>query len=63
MKKIFLFVLAAVMLASSCSRTFISDRAFMAVVTEDFNSRSEILAGAGVDLDAMGLDKAERQAM
>ena len=63
MKKIFLFVLAAVMLASSCSRTFISDKAFMAVVTEDFNSRSEILAGAGVDLDAMGLDKAERQAM
>ena len=63
MKRILIIMLAGVALMTSCSRNFITDKAFMDVVSEDFASRSEILASAGVNLDAMGLDEAERQAM
>lgn len=63
MKRILYIVLAGVVLMTSCSRDFITDSAFRVVVSDDFASRSEILSSAGVNLDAMGLDKAERQAM
>lgn len=56
-------MLAGLMLMTACSRNFISDRNFRQTVSEDFASRSEILSAAGVDLDAMGLDGSERQAM
>ena len=63
MKRILIMMLAGVALMTSCSRNFIADKSFRSVVSEDLASRSEILASAGVDLDAMGLDKAERQAL
>lgn len=63
MKKTLLIMLAGLMLMTACSRNFISDRNFRQTVSEDFASRSEILSAAGVDLDAMGLDGSERQAM
>lgn len=56
-------MLAGLMLMTACSRNFISDRNFRQTVSEDFASRSEILSASGVDLDAMGLDGSERQAM
>ena len=63
MRKIIPMLLAAALTLCGCARTFIADDAFMAAVTEDFQSRSEILSAAGVDLDSMDLNKAERQAM
>lgn len=49
MKRTVIMLLAALTLLAGCA--------------EKQNPRSEILAAAGVDLDGMGLDKAERQAM
>lgn len=51
MKRIVVILLAVLSLMTGCGRT------------QDLESRSEILSAAGVDLDAMGLDKGERQAM
>lgn len=63
MKKLFWMMFASMLAFSGCSRDFITDKEFMAVVSEDFASRSSVLEKAGVDLDAMGLEDDERQAL
>lgn len=63
MKRIMMFSLAVILVTSACSRNFIKDASYMAVVSEDLTARSEILSRAGVDLDAMDLAADEKQAM
>ena len=63
MKKISCLFLSAVVLLTGCNTHFISDEAFRQEVSEDFASRSEILASAGVDLDAMDINQQEKEAL
>ena len=58
-----LAVLSATMLLTGCSGHFISDEAFRKEVADDYLSRAEILASAGVDLEAMDIDDAEKEAL
>ena len=60
-KSSFLLVVLAVL--SACDRHFISDRSYRATVAEDYAGRMEIIAAAGVDLDAMGLGTDEKEAL
>ena len=63
MKHFSCVVLSAMMLLTGCSSHFISDEAFRQEVSEDFASRSEILASAGVALDAMDINQQEKEAL
>ena len=63
MRRYALVVLASLAFMMGCSTDFIRDKEYRAVVAEDFELRSEILADAGVDLASMNLDKGEMQAM
>ena len=65
MKHIALLFLSAVMILASCGdeKHFISDERYMAQVIEDLETRADILAAAGVDLDAMGLATDEKEAL
>ncbi len=57
------FLLVALAVLSACDRHFISDRNYRAAVTEDYADRMEIMTAAGVDLDAMGLETDEKEAL
>ena len=59
MKHFSCIVLSATVLLTGCNSHFISDGDFRQEVSEDFASRSEILASAGVDLDAMDINQQE----
>ena len=63
MKQIFIAFTFLVALLSSCTHHFITDNSYLQRVTQDLESRREVLVAAGVDLDAMNLDVAEREAM
>ena len=63
MKRILIFIFAAVLALSGCGDHFISDAAYRATVQKDLESRTSVLEAAGVDFDAMGLDTEEREAM
>ena len=63
MKHFSCIVLSAMMLLTGCSSHFISDDAFRHEVSEDLAVRTEILASAGVDLDAMGMTQQEKEAL
>ena len=63
MKKISCVVLSAIALLTGCNPHFISDDAFRQEVSQDLSARSEILAAAGVDLDAMDITQMEKEAM
>ena len=63
MKKISCLFLSAIVLLTGCNTHFISDEAFRQEVSEDFASRSEILASAGVALDAMDINQQEKEAL
>lgn len=63
MKKISCLFLSAILLLTGCNTHFISDEAFRQEVSEDFASRSEILASAGVALDAMDINQQEKEAL
>ena len=63
MKNFLCFIVTAFMFLTGCSSHFISDNAFRGEVSEDFASRSEILAASGVDLDAMNVNQQEKEAL
>ena len=63
MKHFSCIVLSAMMLLTGCSSHFISDEAFRQDVANDLSERSEILASAGVDLDAMDISQQEKEAL
>ena len=63
MKHFSCIILSALVLLTGCNSHFISDKAFRQEVSEDFASRSEILAAAGVDLQAMDITQQEREAL
>ena len=57
-----MIALAAV-LSAGCGRHFISDAEYRHSVRKDLDARASVLEAAGVDLDAMGLDTEEYEAM
>ena len=67
MKRLIPWCIVALMTIISCGRKeekhFISDEAYRTQMMEDFNARKSVLEAAGVDLDAMGLTLAEKEAM
>ena len=64
MKRIVFFILAAaIMMATSCTGHFISDRAYRETVMNDFAARQDIMEAAGIDLASMGLEVKEREAL
>ncbi len=64
MKRIALFILTlAAVAATGCNSHFISDASYREVVREDLASRASVLNAAGIDLEAMGLEQKELEAM
>ena len=63
MKQFSCFILSALMLMTGCNSHFISDEAFRQGVAEDLSARSEIMAAAGVDLEAMDITQLEKEAL
>lgn len=62
MKK-FAHILALVLLLSSCSTHFISDRSYRQKVEKDYASRQTLLDAAGVSVDDMQLDPKAEEAL
>ena len=64
MKRITLFILASTaLIAAGCGSHFITDPDYRQVVREDLAVRASVLDAAEVDLNAMGLDSRELEAM
>ena len=64
MKRITLFILAfAALLSAACNSHFISDASYRDMVREDLASRASVLDAAGIDLESMGLEQKELEAM
>ena len=63
MKRLLIFIFAAVFTLSGCGDHFISDATYRAAVQKDLESRTSVLKAAGVDFDALGLDAKEREAL
>ena len=63
MKSIMTRLVSLLLILTGCSTHFITDGEYRLKVEDDFNSRGDIVRAAGVDLDAMGLDAAEMEAM
>ena len=64
MKRITSFILAfAALLSAACNSHFISDASYRDMVREDLASRASVLDAAGIDLEAMGLEQKELEAM
>ena len=63
MKRIFIAFISVVALFSGCSRHFITDESYRLRVAQDFESRKDVLVASGVDLEAMHLNEAEKEAM
>ena len=63
MKHFSCFILSALMFLTGCNSHFISDEAFRQTVAEDLSARSEVLAAAGVDLEAMDITQHEKEAL
>ena len=63
MKRLSLLMLALSVILTGCNSHFISDPDYRKMVREDLTMRADVLEAAGVDLDAMGLDADELEAM
>ena len=63
MKQIFIVFISIVTLFTGCTSHFISDESYRQRVAQDLQSRMDVLEASGVDLDAMQLTEAEREAM
>ncbi|MBR5103435.1 MAG: transglutaminase domain-containing protein [Bacteroidales bacterium] len=63
MKHFSCIILSALVLLTGCNSHFISDETFRQGVLEDLSARSEILAAAGVDLEAMDVRQQEKEAL
>jgi len=63
MKKLLIVILAAASVFCGCTNHFISDSSYRETVLNDLETRSSVLEAAGVDLEAMGLEAAEMEAM
>ena len=53
--KYLLSILSGILLLTACNTHFITDETYRQTVLEDLCARNEIMAAAGIDLDAMGL--------
>ena len=64
MRRISLFIIAVTaVLTAGCESHFITDATYRQTVREDLASRTYVLDAAGVDLDALGLDAKDLEAM
>ncbi len=63
MKKLLIVILAAASVFCGCTNHFISDSSYRGTVLNDLETRSSILEAAGVNLEAMGLETDEMEAM
>ena len=63
MKRLLIVILAAACVFSGCANHFISDSSYRETVLSDLDTRSSVLEAAGVDLEAMGLETDELEAM
>lgn len=63
MKKNLNNLILAVLLFSSCSGHFISDREYRKTVEKDLKSRSGLLEAAGINFATMNLDREEHEAL
>lgn len=63
MKKLLIVILAAASVFCGCTNHFISDSSYRETVLNDLDTRSSVLEAAGVDLEAMGLETDEMEAM
>lgn len=63
MKRLLIVILAAACVFSGCANHFISDSSYRETVRNDLETRSSILEAAGVNLEAMGLETDEMEAM
>ena len=63
MKRLLIVILAAACVFSGCANHFISDSSYRETVLNDLDTRSSVLEAAGVDLEAMGLETDELEAM
>lgn len=52
-----------VMALTACTSHFISDESYRSQVEEDLSSRGPVLEAAGVDLESMGLENDEKEAL
>lgn len=63
MKRTLFILMSGLLVLSACSRHFISDESYRRTVAEDLAARQSVMDAAGIDLDAMGLSVAEKEAM
>ena len=63
MKRLLIVILAAACVFCGCANHFISDSSYRETVLSDLDTRSSVLEAAGVDLEAMGLETDELEAM
>ncbi|MBQ6878683.1 MAG: transglutaminase domain-containing protein [Bacteroidales bacterium] len=63
MKRLLIVILAAACVFSGCANHFISDSSYRETVLSDLETRSSVLEAAGVNLEAMGLETDELEAM
>ena len=63
MKKTLTALLLGIIFLTGCNTHFISDSSYRQQVAEDLATRQEIMQAAGIDLDAMGLECDEREAL
>ena len=59
----FVFAAVAMIMAMGCSSHFITDQNYRSEVEQDFAERAFVLKAAGIDLDSMGLEQDEMEAM
>ena len=63
MKRLLIVILAAACVFCGCTNHFISDSSYRETVLNNLETRSSILEAAGVNLEAMGLETDELEAM
>ena len=63
MKNFSVICLSLVLALTGCANDFIRNADYRAAVKSDLESRSEVMKAAGIDIEAMDIDRRERQAM
>ena len=61
--KYLLSLLSGLMLLTACNQHFITDPDYRQTVAEDLATRSDIMVAAGIDLESMGLELDEQEAL
>ena len=61
--KYLLRLLSGLMLLTACNQHFITDPDYRQTVAEDLATRSDIMVAAGIDLESMGLELDEQEAL